>query len=116
MNWQVSDLESSRKLKELGVKQESLFYWTKLDLKDWEIQQGIEEYSADYFGESIPSDGISAYTVAELGEMLLDNIVTSRHGKQWYTTHENRRVTAPTEAGSKAMMLIYLAENGLLKN
>lgn len=67
---QVSSLTLSQRLKELGVKQESLVYWTKLDLKDWEVQQGVEEYSVDYFGESIPSEGVSAFTVAELGEML----------------------------------------------
>ena len=29
IEWQVSNLELSKKLKELGVKQESLFYWVK---------------------------------------------------------------------------------------
>lgn len=33
IEWQVSSLESSKKLKELGVPQESLFYWVESESK-----------------------------------------------------------------------------------
>lgn len=73
---QVTNKDISKRIKELGVKQDSLFYYSKLDLKDWEIEQGVEEYSCDYFGgQEYKEEDISAFTVAELGEMLPEQIL-----------------------------------------
>lgn len=59
---QVCNLELSKKLKKLGVKQESLFYWTPEETEgSYLIYRGKEK---PYFAD------ISAFTVAELGEML----------------------------------------------
>lgn len=65
---QVTSLELSKKLKELGVKQESLFYYQ--GSKD-EIQKE-KGYSLDFKMpyQSQEVVNISAFTVAELGEML----------------------------------------------
>jgi len=64
---QVSNLELSRKLKELGVKQESLWYWYSYNLEtDWYITKEIDDKDKEYL--------ISAFTVAELGEMLPKHI------------------------------------------
>jgi hypothetical protein len=67
---QVVSLELAKRLKELGVKQESLFFWMSIkddDGKDcWAVKYGPLE---TFYG--IPVDeNISAFTVAELGEML----------------------------------------------
>jgi hypothetical protein len=83
---QVTSLELSKRLKELGVKQESLFWWVVLDVKHplYEVHRetrrpedlqkllsgtiirGRDAYEK-VFGEFIH---YSAFTVAELGEML----------------------------------------------
>ena len=57
---QVTSLELSRKLKKLGVKQESIWYWYCLG----------EDYAIRYRTPSVIKKGYSAFTVAELGEML----------------------------------------------
>ncbi len=63
---QVTSLELSKRLKELGVKQENAFYWEYCGLKD----EGGEIY---YFFQSdqLPNEwSYSAFTVRELGEFL----------------------------------------------
>jgi len=61
----VVSLGLARKLKELGVKQESYFKWVGDQIWD-ETQQ------SDYESSSTPlrDTWISAFTVAELGELL----------------------------------------------
>ena len=66
MEWQVLSLEASKRLKALGVKQESSFYWElrgqniTTDQPEWVLRTKFrtDEYS------------YSAFTVAELIEML----------------------------------------------
>lgn len=66
---QVTNLELSKKLKDLGFKQDSLFYWTDY------IISGKHDNDIEY-GRAAPSiyltnlQYISAFTVAELGELL----------------------------------------------
>lgn len=63
---QVCSLELAKRLKELGVKQESYFYW-KEDAPDQDAY--LIERNSRYFA----SKGVilgSAFTVAELGEFL----------------------------------------------
>src|ERR1051325_10817319 len=57
---QVCSLELAKRLRELGVKQESYFYWF------------FEEYNHEPVGWRIQTEegDYSAFTVAELGEML----------------------------------------------
>src|ERR1041385_9158200 len=65
---QVTNLKLAQKLKELGVKQESLFFWHRVVSKnlDWQVTLGKG------FAFEIATDGenISAFTVAELGEII----------------------------------------------
>lgn len=119
---QVPSLELSNKLKELGVKQESLFYW--VNFKD----SGV--ISAWYSSEiNIEKGNIeiicSAFTVAELGEMLPKLTVSclTLNGKKEEsaacyldTSLESKRVykMADTEANARAEMLIYLLEKKLI--
>jgi hypothetical protein len=62
---QICSLELAKKLKELGVKQDSLFWWVngrgRMELHD----------------KHTDSDSVSAFTVAELGEMLPVKIFAS---------------------------------------
>jgi hypothetical protein len=64
---QVASLDLCKKLKELGIKQESLFYW-------FEFHSHNYLYCRQYeYSENVKLDienGYSAFTVAELGEML----------------------------------------------
>jgi len=130
LNQQVTSLELSQKLKELNVPQESLFYWGKLEYSDrgmvWELcEKGVE---------LITKDMVSAFSVAELGELLPFYIdkngavltleitkVEDSIAKNWmivYTTHyasrdENMysKVFIDNEANCRAKMLIWLIEN-----
>lgn len=128
ITWQVTSLEVSKKICELGVKQESLFWW-----KDFggDIGQGIEHR---YFCDTIDFvNGCSAFTVAELGEMLPTEIYhggshTLTHwkvGLPSYPSYQTAYVhddsderfgtqEASTEADARGKMLIYLFENKLI--
>lgn len=61
---QVTNLELSKKLKELGVKQESVWYWA-----DGKIIM-LETVIYKHLIRESPERLISAFTVAELGEKL----------------------------------------------
>lgn len=67
---QVTNLELSKRLKELGVRQESLFWWEHPDM-EWGHTDWIVKY-----GDSNPVYKISAFTVAEL-LFLLDKAETT---------------------------------------
>lgn len=137
---QVCSLELSKKLKELGVKQESLFYWKE--------RRGIgAEYTSDFGDPELrisphhvssliamepdrKPDGqftrtFSAFTVAELGEMLSLSVWTKKNidGKWqgWkpeagmFTPESLKAWTSETEADARAKMLINLIEQGIVK-
>jgi len=120
---QVVSLELAKKLKELGFKQESLFYHNfKIEGK-WVIDKGRGW-----------SDSVSAYTVAELGEMLPQILKIKKVkyqlsssvalDKQWfvvYVNEEDLEDNAPmpfmmchNEADARAKMVIHLTKNKLL--
>lgn len=122
---QVCSLELSKKLKELGVKQESYFRHVRLSNKP----DSTEDW---YLLDRKPTDCleiISAFTVAELGEMLPDDYVSGQipldavEGKwkcmkmsfpefePWNDFWEH----ADTEADARSKMLIYLIENNLVQ-
>lgn len=112
---QVCSLELSKKLKELGVKQLSVFYWN------------IEENKVLFYPEKKLINllyNISAFTVAELGEMLPDYVELSKvqniHLATVYSddngTENNVSVIGETEANVRAQILIYLIENNLISH
>lgn len=123
---QVVSLELAKRLKELGVKQKSLFVWEYYD----EQCHGIK-----YMPYAIVPDNYnkfklySAFTVAELGEML-PSTLTWEDGTYslqqdfyadgsfniYYYGNQYSPIdfTAETEADARALMVIYLIEKGLL--
>lgn len=118
---QVVSLELSKRLKELGVKQESLFYWNEKGSVEFADPETFVGYTTD----------VSAFTVAELGEMLpvtfapfaaeirLDCRKAHSGWCCYYRelANEERIFTATdayTEADARAKMLIYLLENNLI--
>ena len=64
-------------------------------------------------------DNISAFTVAELGEMLPVYFSSEKHTKEWLAGIVKQGVpnemgAGLTEADARAKMLIYLIENKLI--
>lgn len=123
---QVASLELCKRLKELGVKQESVWEWMQF--------HHTQEHRLVRGGmSSLPTlakdTQVSAFTVAELGEILPDNSKTYRYnfgskhpGTGWHATHldvcvnwERHEALADTEADARAKMLIYLIEKGIVK-
>jgi len=122
-------LELAQRLKGLGIKQDSLF-WYQVG------GRGVSGGVAITYGEweIAVEEKYSAFTVAELGEMLPANLWNGKGDKvRWLSIDENedgewnieyayecRGVydesvqTAPTEADARAKMLIYLLENKLI--
>lgn len=113
----VTNLEFSKRLKELGVKQESCYFW-------W-VSDGIKIdhrllYRVDMKAQH-PNE-FSAFTVAEIGEKLgratEENLMLA-YGKV-FNVPETRFVTAMglqacmSRPDLGAKMLIYLIENKLV--
>ncbi len=118
---QVVSLELAKRLKELNCKQESYFVWELFDICPPKLQTAtaIRTEHADYY---------SAFTVAELGEMLPVATASNKLIDNTFFCHilntqltikdENLRQSASqyanTEANARCHMLIYLIENELL--
>ena len=73
---QVVSLELAKRLKELGVRQESLFWW---EVESGGYQNIItkERISGN---PSYPADLYCAFTVAELCSLLPESVGTEDHG------------------------------------
>lgn len=121
---QVCSLELAKKLKELGSNQHSIFYWKKYPafFEGNEIEPTWKIIDADSVWNS-GHEYISAFTVAELGEILPIDYCSFNHAGRYFTTpHYNPFVgqigqagdSMKNEADSRAKMLIYLLENKLL--
>ncbi len=128
---QVVSLELAKKLKELGVKQESMFWW-----QEYKSTAEEESPARVIFGHNDYFNGkwTSAFTVAELGEMLpflvkLDYMDVGWEGYKalkngnWETwLHDSNGVLvgskfyAESEADARAKLLIYLLENNLISH
>ncbi len=112
---QVCSLDLAKRLKKLGVRQESLYCWKHNTMSEhgpidsWVVSQFPGLITSDYF--------VAAFTVAELGEMLPDAMSLTRRAVngQWaYPDMQGVRKYAATEADARAKMLIYLLENKLI--
>ena len=112
----TTNLEISRKLKELGVPQESYFYWSKaMDNKFWRIE------NSQFFAIDKRRD-VSAFTETELGRLLPDWITTFRSGDGYYYCKSESEINKELDIefvserpqDAKAKMLIYLIEQKLI--
>jgi len=121
---QVCSLELAKRLKELGVKQDSVFFYI-VDSDDGYI--GVRPINPTK-NDGDSRKHFSAFTVAELGELLPTGIQTYRTSripgyscrvfgpgkpKVWAALGHRQRDT--NEANARAKMLIYLLENKLIQ-
>jgi len=128
---QVCSLKLAKKLKKLGVKQESAFVWQDSLSYGWEFRAFVDR------NIQMGKGFVSAFTVAELGEMLPDRVRRKgdkvypynfvkwpmpdpMHGWKSYIwkpegfSIPESNMLAKTEANCRAIMLIYLIENKLI--
>jgi hypothetical protein len=134
---QVVSLHLAKRLKELGVKQGSYFYWrgvtwntpeAKTAFPVWELR--AKNYREEREGYRT-KDIVAAFTVAELGEMLPQLQFDKKHcvvcsyqfaGTSGYACDivsvrgggYLHREMGLTEADARAKMLVYLLENKLI--
>lgn len=109
---QVCSLELAKRLKKLGVKQESLFWWKDYSLEgNWWVDDR-EVLNKDTFPHC------SAFTVAELGELLKDTDYNLPIWVDtcWHSDYGDTFETSDTEADARAKLLLNLLENGLITN
>lgn len=130
---QVTSLEISKKLKELGVKQESLYAYVLSEFGFIEGKSYENQYVLTCCQVSSSPHKYSAFTVAELGEMLPDKIKTDsgfESDMECYIKSQKKdneykiyidctpNITIffdENEANCRAKMLIYLIENEYVK-
>ena len=123
---QVSSLDPSRRLKKLGVKQESYFWWEPIPIDfdvAWRVTTNSSPCGELYDRGMTTLDCISAFTVAELGDMLATHLramFLKDDDGLWVGSYEragNRHggFKADTEADARAKMLIHLIEQGIIK-
>lgn len=118
---QVISLDIAKRLKELGVKQESLFIWihmedtgAQLNIKIRDILYDMRS-GYDMHEEDGDDRDCSAFTVAELGEMLPVRMVEyCKTTAGWYCAYDHTDFIAPIEADARGKMLISLLENKLI--
>lgn len=130
---QVVSLELAKKLKKLGVTQQSLFYWFNGEIFFEKDNLWISPFK---------KAGYSAFTASELGEMLPQEIerpnpnYEGKYGADPYKNELNflsyngghpcytygydlewgpDYLDEDTEADARAKMLIYLIENKLME-
>jgi hypothetical protein len=146
---QVVSLELAKRLKELGVKQESLFYWNFVGYSEitpnncrncvgkaectcdrapsgyeWIISSSRPDFGEDREIEQT-TEGFSAFTVAELGEMLKSGMSNGhmQFDRRWVCEYEpvtgdgeikTIKGYGNTEADSRAQLLIFLLEKNFI--
>lgn len=124
---QVCSFELSKKLKELRVKQESLYYWRIPNEPRRAENAGAFLLRADQnVSETNWFDYYSAFSVAELGNLVPDSIkkgnstyflTIEKTSENWwvrYPGNKDAAVKAESMAVALAKMLVYLLENKLL--
>lgn len=126
---QVINFEFAKKLKELGIKQDSLWYWKGDHKHDMRLINSSS--SVDILGHTWKYH-CSAFTVAELGKFLIESLSGNKlifdiipcwdDGENyWWFTHfinSDQAVIEElgngNEAEARAKVLIYLLENKVI--
>lgn len=113
---QVASLELSKRLKELGVRQESYAVWCEmLSETTLEISNSVGAFCKNKLQAHIGS--YSAFTANEIGEMLPEGLNTAKSpDKHDWICWGNKfhLVRNSTEANARCLMLIYLIEKGIV--
>lgn len=123
-------MELAKRLKELGVKQESAFYWCLsiaggtecswiLVFNPFRRKKNDEGRLIGYSEDEL----ISVFSVAELGEILPPHLQIDKYQSSkflWSVTWSDMKGAshtekADTEADARAKMLIHLIEEGVVK-
>lgn len=127
---QVTSLEISKKLNELEIKQESLFYWEEVEELDGSSINNIAYIprgpKVNFVNESFINGGklkfYSAFTASELLELLPKQWIRIEfHGTKYhcfyhYMKEERLRLEfGNTLPHALSKMLIYLIENNLME-
>ncbi len=126
----VVSLDLAKKMKELGYKQEGLWWWQVLpdnsvslltneqaELNKVNVKYAKECYTNEY--EKLYGYETEFYvtpTVAELREALPSGYYSIREGDIWecWLRNGKQKVEADTEANARGKMWIYLKEKGFL--
>lgn len=133
---QLTSKDISKCLQELGVKQESLFFYAKSPANKFRLYPlFFDPKESKEVKLSDKEKEFSAFTVAELGEMLpgrkeengiiiyftshknIDGSWTAKVAKTEYPGKKQSHIWAEvefTEADARGKMLIYLLENKLI--
>lgn len=118
---QLSSLELSKHLRKLGIKQKSLFYWIRVHTQDENIDGYVLAYSMNLLTDAInPKEIYSAFTVAELGEIIPDfysirSKVTNEYICYWTIEDVRYPFSDKLEVNARAKILIFLLENKLME-
>lgn len=133
--WQVSNLELSKILNNLGFKEDSVWEWVFLP-KGIPCEEGCSYKSGWRLSRksSVKLEKYNAYTVAELGKALLEKYYSRRTGRSndesyvcesfesggdgSFEESEHKiygNTYADTEANSRTKLLIYLVKNKIIK-
>jgi len=111
---QVISQETAKKLKELGVNKPSYYVW--FDGVLWNDDAVKQHYSP----EPLETYTYSAYSVAELGEMLPRYTITQQDNQEWIAEREwyedgtGIKSSASTEVEARAGLLIQLLEKNII--
>jgi hypothetical protein len=121
---QVVSLELAKRLRELGVKQESYFYWSESTI------DGVHNQVNHMEPTTMLPHWYSAHTVAELGQFLPNYVslnemdgnryfYSCKQDEEWEVGYDSPQGSlglqfAEGEADARAKLLIYLIENKLI--
>ena len=120
---QVVSLEPAKQMREMGAEQNSIFFWNEWYTDD----ERDETYFVSCDHEAQAHTIASAYTVAELGEMLprghwesgavaLDTLFFCSWEEDWERPNEKTSIVkyGKTEADARAEMWLHLKKDGLI--
>lgn len=117
----VTSLELSKRLKELGVKQDSLFYWYEISPSSWRVGTWEEAMNAgierrlNSTAPQIP-DWPSAYTAGELAQWQrnVDSPEPWPANGSWWWYKGEEEIEADTQVNAYAARGIYLITSNLI--